>query len=52
MDFSNLTKLEMEEILYCMEDSDRYVHEGLKNLIIKQLEEHLQKYYPDDITVK
>lgn len=34
---------DLEEILACMEDSDRYIQEGRKDRIINQLKEELVK---------
>ena len=33
---------ELDEILACMEDSDRYISEGLKNNIIRQINQQKQ----------
>lgn len=32
---------DLEEILACMQDSDRYIHEGRKDKIIKSIEDEL-----------
>ncbi len=34
---------DLEEILACMQDSDRYIHEGRKMRLVKSIEQEIEK---------